>query len=151
MKLSCEQFERILRALQGPPTNHERRRAERFLVGATVQFLRPPDPNPEAPPQMWQTGLSMDISEMGLDLVTTNPAERGQRISVSLPDGAGGSLTISCSVAYSRLVGEGMFILGLEFVEVLEATAPVKTAATPAKAALPRRNSQCCGGTHAPR
>ena len=55
-----------------------------------------------------------------MGLLTTSPAERGTRVVVKLPDGAGGSMMMACNVAHCRAVADGLVSLGLEFVEELK-------------------------------
>lgn len=153
MKLAPEQFERILRALQGPPVGHDKRRAERFLVSTTIEFARPcasangngSGHGKPAQAWGWTAGISRDVSELGMGLITTAPAERGSRIVVKLPDGAGGWMMLACNVVHCRAVAEGLISLGLEFVEELKGDQapqpPAPAAAT--RAATPSKS--CCG------
>src|SRR5687767_6361201 len=129
MKLAPEQFERILRTLQGPPVGHDKRRAERFPVSTPIDFARPGaggnganganGTDDAAHGWAWTTGISRDISELGIGLLTTWAAERGTRVVVKLPDGAGGWMMMACNVAHCRVVADGLVSLGLEFVQEL--------------------------------
>ncbi len=169
MKLAPEQFERILRTLQGPPVGHDKRRAERFPLSTPIDFARPGacdngangsahgkgtngngngDGNGDAAHAWaWTTGVSRDISELGLGLLTMRPAERGTRIVVKLPDGAGGSMMMACNVAHSRAVADGLVSLGLEFVEELTGDAAPQAPGSPGAAArpTPQPAKTCCG------
>ena len=159
MKLAPEQFERILRALQGPPVGHDKRAAERFPLSTVVEFARPTDApaccgNGKAPPaRHWTRAISRDVCELGMGLITTEPADRGTRLFVRLPNGAGGTMLVACDVAHCQRVADGLVSLGLEFVEELDgadvppAPAPPTTGA--AKRAAPARRSKSCCGTRA--
>ena len=160
MKLAPEQFERILRALQGPPVGHDKRRAERFPVSTTVPFARPcaggngtsgngaAAHGPDG--WAWTTGVSRDISELGLGLLTTRAAERGARVVVKLPDGAGGSMMMACNVAHCRAVADGLVSLGLEFVEELTGEDAPSPPPAPGAAARAAGTKPCCASGRAP-
>jgi hypothetical protein len=136
MRLAPEHFERVLRSLQGTAPGHDKRRAERFPVTSTVEFARTTGPQAN----VWQIGLTLHLSEMGLGMVTTAPAERGERVAVRLPDGAGGRMTMLCVVAHSRPLADGLFGLGMEFDEITEhSAAPPTAGATVSGGAKPRR------------
>ena len=172
MLLAPEQFERILRTLQGPPVTHEKRRVERFLIGTRIEFARarskpdqPPSAN-DSPNWTWTCGLTHDISEVGVGLVAGAPAETGQRILIRIPDGGGGLMTVLCRVSHCEEVADGLYGLGLEFIQRIEqeisgATAPLPahmplmplspgpTTSRPAnrpRGKKAQRGKLCCGG-----
>jgi hypothetical protein len=168
MKLAPEQFERILRALQGPPVGHDKRASERFPLSTVVEFARPcadpaccgnGDGNGHAkertnarPAWTWTRAISRDVCEQGMGLITTAPANRGERLIVRMPDGAGGPMLVACDVAHCQTVADGLVSIGLVFVERLNDAgnappAPPTTGAT--KRAAPARRSKSCCGTRA--
>ena len=161
MKLAPEQFERILRALQGPAVGHDKRAAERFPLSTVVEFVRSGgdesccgngDPGKAGPAPSWTRAISRDVCEQGMGLITTATAQRGERLIVRLPNGAGGSMLVACDVAHCQTVADGLVSLGLQFVEEFESeddVAPAPPATGAAKRAAPARRSKTCCGTRA--
>ena len=174
MKLAPEQFERILRALQGPPVGHDKRAAERFPLSTVVEYARPcaesaccgnangngdeqavepaSDPAKARHGWSWTCAISRDVCEQGMGLITTAPAERGARLVVRLPDGAGGSMLMACDVAHCQTVADGLVSIGLVFVDELDEPGdvpPVPPTTGAAKRAAPARRTKSCCGTRA--
>ena len=165
MKLAPEQFERILRALQGPPIGHDKRAAERFPLSTVVEFARPgaepaccgngngnghaKEPAHAQAAWTWMRAISRDVSEQGVGLITTVEAQRGERLVVRMPDGAGGSMLVACDVAHCEKVADGLISIGLVFVEELNDAGhvppPPPTTGAAKRAAPARRAKSCCG------
>ena len=133
MNLAHQHLRAILAGMHSPVPGQEKRRAQRFPVSANISFARLTD----AGPQQWNTALSRDVSEAGLGFVTSLKVAPGEKLAVKLPT-SGKQAVIACRVVHTRPVADGIWSVGLEFIELIEAIATTDRASdNPARPAMP--------------
>ena len=113
MELSVDDFSKLVQNLRGqPPAEHDRRKATRYEMQATVTV---------APVADGRVGtafndLTRDISVTGLGLLQSVPVAREQDLLVRLPRADGKRpWYIVCRVMHCRPVAHGLFGIGMEF------------------------------------
>jgi hypothetical protein len=131
MNLAPHHLQAILAALGAPPQGHEKRRTPRFALSGTVTFARLFDGRPH----QWITAMSKDVSETGLGLVTSLALRIGERLVVRLPGGKD-SMTLTCRVVHSRPVADGIYAVGLEFLDMAPGGSPGSGEKRPVTAAI---------------
>jgi hypothetical protein len=117
MKLSPPQLRSILRTLHKSQSGREKRRSQRSNVSAVIRFAPIGGPTPAR----WIVAVTRDLSDSGMGLVTTEPLNSGEKVALRLPVDSR-FLLVTCNVAHAQAVGDGLMLVGLEFIAALEAT-----------------------------
>ena len=66
------------------------------------------------------SALACDISVGGIGLNQSTAAVGGGRLLVRLPSGDKSTVAIVCSVAYCKALADGIFSVGVEFLEEVD-------------------------------
>jgi hypothetical protein len=131
MQLAVQDYAAIIASLkEGAQAggHHEKRRATRMELQSKVVV---------APVNNGVIGtafcdLTRDISLTGMGLLQSVAMNRDQHLVVRLPRGAKKALFVLCVVMHCRALADGLFGVGIEFVELMSAVDEEKV--------LPRTN-----------
>jgi hypothetical protein len=68
------------------------------------------------------TAVTRNISFVGVGLLQSKPLIEGQQVIVRLPRGAGGRqpMFVRCTVMHVRPLADGLYVVGVEFIEVAD-------------------------------
>ncbi len=107
----------------------EKRRATRIHVEApvTLWHLQQDTPGPA------MTVLARDLSLSGIGFLQTTPPRKGGQFMLKLPRPKTGSfLLVLCQITFSRSLADNLFVVGAEFIRLLEHDDEPAAASTPA-------------------
>lgn len=120
MELSEGQFRQLVQGLSQPGSGAERRKAKRVAVvtRGTLRVI-------EGAPKRTFSVLTRDISATGMGLIAAAPIERGVVFSLELPDATGKGMLppLHCQVRYCRTLADGMWGVGVEYIDQRQAPA----------------------------
>jgi hypothetical protein len=127
LKLTPQHLGEVVNALGITPTGagSEKRRAARMEIeGSVVVAPFNSDGAVGAP----FTAVTRDISFVGVGLLLGKQLWQGQPVVVRLPRGQKPALSVICRVMHVRLLADGLFAVGVEYVRVTEAQADAPAA-----------------------
>ena len=118
MKLPPQHLAEVVNALQAAAESGkgaEKRRAARMEVQGNVVVA--PLAKDGTVGKSY-TAITRDISFVGVGLLQSRPLEKGQQVVVRLPRGHKPALFMLCSVMHVRPLADGLFIIGVEFLNI---------------------------------
>lgn len=143
MQLQPQLFSEALTALREADFSkgsNERRRTARFAVQTRMSLL----PFREGTVQgAALTVLTRDVSIEGLGLLLSTPLAAGTQVIAALPRDRRAPALVLCTVAHSRPLADGLWGIGAEYTELVEADIAVSPAphAAPTPTATPDKSA----------
>jgi hypothetical protein len=122
MQLVAQDFGNILATLKAAEETkgHERRTTTRMDVQAQVKVVPIKDGKPAEP----FTCMTRDLSFKGIGLLQSRQSARGSQFVITLPKKDGESASILCMVLYCRVLADGIYNVGAEFLRPYDFNAP---------------------------
>jgi c-di-GMP-binding flagellar brake protein YcgR len=120
MKLTPQHLAEVVSAMTAAPASTaglEKRRAARMDVQGTVVIA---PLNVDGSMGKPFTAVTRNISFVGVGLLQSKPLIEGQQVIIRLPR-AGSTkqpMLVRCTVMHVRPLAEGLYVVGLEFIEV---------------------------------
>jgi len=137
VKLSSQHLAEVLDALRGQKQTvlgMENRRAARIEVHTTVVIV----PLQGAHPGRSFTALTRDVSAVGIGMLQATCCELNEQLLVHLPRASKTPLIMLCNVMHVRMLADGLYLIGAEFVsegpsaeQLAASQSPKKSATTP--------------------
>lgn len=118
LKLPPQHLAEVVNALQASPANSrgaEKRRAARMEVQGNIMIAPLATDGTLGKPF---TAITRDISFVGVGVLQSKLLAEGQQIVVRLPRGAKPALFMLCVVMHIRLLADGLYVVGAEFLNV---------------------------------
>ena len=101
-----------LRGTGPAPAGSEKRRSARMDIHTTIVVT----PLQGATPGKPFTALTRDVSAVGIGLLQATSCALNEQLIVHLPRGRKPPLVVLCNVMHVRMLADGLYLIGAEFI-----------------------------------